>query len=397
MFVLEIVAAAILAFLPPQDRENPFWRRLRVSAGLALAFYVLWYVAKVSGLTELLFSVQFDRAGRLVNVEMGGTWIRLGLWKAAADMVWENPWLGIGINNYDWFAFDQMKYFPAMEKTGSIVVGDAEHAHNLIMHLAAEMGIVAGVIVSVWLVRWSVRAFSSRTRGEDWWVVACGSVILIHAMLEYPLWYSYYLGLFCLLAGWRSTIWSVPRQATRRIGAAMSVVSFLGLGLLAFTASQYLAFERMVNIGPIFGGEASAVRRSAERLMTNLKNESLLSGKATYGLAFNFTLNTINVREKAEICRRAIRWEPDRAIVFRCAVLFALEGRRDEALALMDRSVLAFPSEALTVSAQLSQMAQQAPQLRPLAFELDMLIARRQRQYPQVWTPELGPSTIPIL
>src|SRR5665811_2179347 len=66
-----------------------------------------------------------------------------------------------------------------------------DNAHNLPLHLVVELGLPLAVLVcgaGLWLV-WRQRPWRERdaTRQMAWAVLA---LILLHSLLEYPLWYG---------------------------------------------------------------------------------------------------------------------------------------------------------------------------------------------------------------
>jgi hypothetical protein len=69
------------------------------------------------------------------------------------------------------------------------------NAHNLILQLLAEMGWVITAVVLLgfgWAI-WPY--FSQRAQVEGVLPLACMTVTLIHSMVEYPLWYLYFLAM----------------------------------------------------------------------------------------------------------------------------------------------------------------------------------------------------------
>jgi O-antigen ligase len=108
----------------------------------------------------------------------------------------QSPWLGIGAGQIRWQSF-------LLLDTPSAIgaVGLFEHAHNLFLHLLTEMGVGAPLLVLAGIVAW-LRGFKWRELSlETWWLLGLLSVLGIHSMLEYPLWYTYFLGIVALLLG----------------------------------------------------------------------------------------------------------------------------------------------------------------------------------------------------
>ncbi|RKY30167.1 MAG: hypothetical protein DRP74_07545 [Candidatus Omnitrophota bacterium] len=70
---------------------------------------------------------------------------RIGDFRNALNMISHNPFLGVGVNTY---CLNIEKYFI---NDGSIFVGKAGYAHNIYLHMAAEIGIF-GVLAFCWLI-----------------------------------------------------------------------------------------------------------------------------------------------------------------------------------------------------------------------------------------------------
>lgn len=99
------------------------WRgRLATGAAVLLVAAVAWGLASGPGPVERL-----ERASARVAVE---TSIRSAGWQAATTMIREHPWLGVGLGRYG-------VVYRAREM-GS----DASHAYNMLLHVAAESGLI---------------------------------------------------------------------------------------------------------------------------------------------------------------------------------------------------------------------------------------------------------------
>lgn len=109
---------------------------------------------------------------------------RLTLWANVLTLIAQKPWLGWG-----WGELDYAHYITLYP--GARFCDILSNAHNLPLHLAVELGVPVALMVcgvAVWLV---LRARPWRetdaTRQLAWSVLA---LILLHSMLEYPLWYG---------------------------------------------------------------------------------------------------------------------------------------------------------------------------------------------------------------
>lgn len=125
---------------------------------------------------------------------MSGRYIE---WHKAWDIIQTQPWWGYGWGSYS------LQGFLAKSPTGNFI-GNYEgvlftHCHNLILQLLVEMGIVGTAVVllgALWVV---LPFFRQPMRAESLFPVALMTVSLCHSMLEYPLWYVYFLMPFVIM------------------------------------------------------------------------------------------------------------------------------------------------------------------------------------------------------
>lgn len=129
-----------------------------------------------------------------VAESMSGQSIRLLLIQQAWEMFTNNPLWGIGWGQFGWHNFEMTENYPGLE-------GYADHAHNMLLHLLAETGIFGGLILLSGIVFWFWQQRGVTISAERWWVYAILAVFAIHSLLEYPLWYAYFLGIAAVVIG----------------------------------------------------------------------------------------------------------------------------------------------------------------------------------------------------
>jgi len=109
---------------------------------------------------------------------------RLTLWRNVLHLIAQKPWLGWGWGELDYAHF--ITLYP-----GARFCDILDNAHNLPLHLAVELGLpLASALCggALWLV-WRAQPWREQdpTRCLAWGVLA---VIVLHSLLEYPLWYG---------------------------------------------------------------------------------------------------------------------------------------------------------------------------------------------------------------
>jgi hypothetical protein len=136
---------------------------------------------------------------------------RLTLWANVLTLIAQKPWLGWG-----WGELDYAHYITLYP--GARFCDILSNAHNLPLHLAVELGVPVALMVcgvAVWLV---LRARPWRetdaTRQLAWGVLA---LILLHSMLEYPLWYGPFQMAFGLCV---YLLWATRTRSARAVQLA---------------------------------------------------------------------------------------------------------------------------------------------------------------------------------
>lgn len=131
----------------------------------------------------------FGGAARLAETDISGS--RFGIWSNTLDLLKAHPWTGVGFGEFNiaW----SLTPFPGRP------TAFFDHTHNLPLQLAAELGLPLAALVVV-LLLWALVRMAWQAWREDGeaalarraaWVFVL--MIGLHSLLEYPLWYSYFL------------------------------------------------------------------------------------------------------------------------------------------------------------------------------------------------------------
>jgi len=128
--------------------------------------------------------------------ELKGPSIRLQLLDLGYRAIAASPLAGAGIGAYPGLAY---KHADSIEPADN--PGPAEHAHNLLVDIAAELGVPAAMLLAVAAVLWLRRLPQRASSAEAGWAAAVVGMLALHSMIEYPLWHTYFLGPLAFAAG----------------------------------------------------------------------------------------------------------------------------------------------------------------------------------------------------
>jgi O-antigen ligase len=131
----------------------------------------------------------FGGAARLAETDVSGS--RFGIWSNTLALIRAQPWTGVGFGEFNlaW----TLTPFPGRP------TAFFDHTHNLPLQLAVELGLPLAGLVLLLLVGGLLRMarLAWRAQGDDATThrVALMFVLMIglHSLLEYPLWYAYFL------------------------------------------------------------------------------------------------------------------------------------------------------------------------------------------------------------
>lgn len=174
-------------------------RRLSRSARLALLATPL--MLGVSWWLMALWSAEsghaFGAASRLS--EGAGSPSRLAILRDSWALTRANPWFGVGWGEFN-FAWS-LTPFPGRP------IAFFDHTHNLPSQLAVELGLPwAGLVLGLlgWAL-WRAARGAVKAEGDDALLRRAALMIVLtiglHSLLEYPLWYAYFLLPACFALG----------------------------------------------------------------------------------------------------------------------------------------------------------------------------------------------------
>ncbi len=281
---------------------------------------------------------------------------RLQIARESWEMFMQAPWLGVGWGQFPWNDFE----YRALHAR-AIGTWPFNHAHNIVLHLLAETGLVGALLIAGAAALWLRCLRHAAIDLAHWWVAALIGVIACHSLVEHPLWYAYFLGMAAVALGLLAT--GDFRARLERAGAPLMILLIVAGAVYAVSVfDNYRHFERLFARGGVAPGTAefAATVGRAHR-------QPVLEPYAELAIATAMSLDGDRVRAKVEINGRVMRFAPISGVVYRHAILLALAGDAAAAERELARAARVYPQELPTMMKLTREAALQHPsELEPL-------------------------------
>jgi O-antigen ligase len=238
-------------------------RRLsRAGRGLLLAAPLAYGVAwGVMAMWASATSHSFGGAERLAETDISSS--RFAIWRDTLTLIAQQPWRGTG-----WGEFNLAWTLTPLPQRPTAFF---DHAHNLPLHLLAELGLPLGsavLMLLVWaLVRGAMLAWgqppaansSAPTAAHDDTITRRAAMMVVlmiglHSLLEYPLWYSYFL----LPTAWAWGYALRPSAAIDSAPTPLPAPPWLGLAGIALVIGAALSVLDYWRVVAIFNANPGA-------------------------------------------------------------------------------------------------------------------------------------------
>ena len=180
-----LVGVALLALWALADRRLSRPARALLLATPLLYAAAWWGMAWWAQASDHTFGGQ----QRLAEGDVSGS--RFRIWADALHLIAQHPWTGVGWGNFN-FAWS-LTPFPQRH------TAFFDHTHNLPLQLAVELGLPLALVICA-LLLWALWQAARRALAATGAASAAGRCALmmvlligLHSLLEYPLWYAYFL------------------------------------------------------------------------------------------------------------------------------------------------------------------------------------------------------------
>lgn len=321
-----------------------YWGASRLSSARRL----LWVSAVVYALGTLLLpwlagldpSLYGAAARFLAGDELCVS--RLTLWSNVLSLIAQKPWLGWG-----WGELDYAHYITLYR--GPRFCQILDNAHNLPLQLAVELGLPASLFACGAFLYWVFRRAPWRetqpTRQLAWTVLL---VILLHSMLEYPLWYGPFQMAFCLCIAmlWRREN-AVPIVTNPSKSLLIDRISAIGMTLLGGVlaiAVIYAAWDyRRVSQIYLPVDERAATYRSDT--LAKIEGSWLFTDQVRFAEISLTPLTPANARWTFNTASALLHYSPEPRVIEKLIESAVMLGSDDVAVEHLARYRAAFPTE----------------------------------------------------
>ena len=339
-----IVAGFLLSLLSYRAARTPVYYRLLQGTGLFLVSFLLiqFFLPFLNdSLKQLLSAMGFDVSGfeALTALQRGaakGIDVRTSEWHKAWLMFMEAPFWGIGIGHYGWYSFNYqaLPEFSTISKTAPF-----QHSHNLIMQVLAELG-VAGFLLLLFMAFAWIRQMLPHWKDTSYWLIlTLIIVLLLHSNVEYPLWYSFFLGLAAVLLGLGSE--EAPKfRFTPKLGQFTAGATLLLSG--AILAITFLGFQDISQVNRLV---FTTTPQQASVTLHAISKNPLLTPWAEAAIAQHGALDRSTLDQQLSMTTRVVQYRPSPINVNRQIIYLALAGKSMEASILLKKAFTVYPSD----------------------------------------------------
>jgi O-antigen ligase len=234
---------------------------------------------------------------------------RLALWKYGLTMFRMHPVLGVG-----WGEFPTYQLALARALGG---VEIANNSHDIFIDLLAKSGLIGLGVLLLTLGLWFVRALRAPHATYRIYGFALLGIVLMHALVEYPQQYMFFL---------LPVMFVIGLLETRPLRLLSGGVAF---GFLAT-----LSLGGLLALYPVFSDyrRAEVLYYGAHPALQYREHPSTLFGAwGDYGAATLLPISSFDLQDKLAAHQRALALLPGEVVLRRYAVLQALDGQEDEA------------------------------------------------------------------
>ncbi len=257
---------------------------------------------------------------------------RLTLWRNVLELIAQRPLTGWG-----WGELDYAHFVTLYE--GPRFCDMVDNAHNLFLHLAVELGLPLTFVAASLLLSglWCARPWrEARPHRQQAWAVI--GLLLLHSLLEYPLWFGPFqlalaLSLWLLWTSETIPVTARPGRRIERLGAT------LALGVTIYAAWDYQ------RISQIYRAPEQRMAAYRDNTLEKVRDTPLFGQQVMFAEYMLTPLSPDTASATHAMGLRLLHYSPEPRVVEKLIESALLLGRVDEARFLLTRYCAAYPFE----------------------------------------------------
>ena len=342
LMVVGLLALVVVSRLSRYQMEETLGASRSLVRGIVLVVILLLVVPLLNQpLRDALFSVGLLEQGSTVSLADRDVFhdsARLTEFSkviSAVDTLSWSDWLfGVGPGNYPVFSFHADMAIPPQ----GLAQGTWLHSHNLFSMMFVEFGLVGMAVVLAFLVSIAVAALKPPMTPSRFFSIGGIGLLFIHSNLEYPLWYLWFLVLFCLFL---TNLFDVKefKGDSKLLKPAVGFFGFLMVtALLLNVGDQYF---RITDVA--LDSERDEQDYQA---LTFLANDSLMGPYAVLRKYHDFAPESTNIDWQLREARRMKNWQPKDLVVLREFSLLVLKQDVSGACEVAEQVAYRYPRSA---------------------------------------------------
>lgn len=315
--------------------KGPFQFKLFKMALFGLAVYVLAAVLLPISLEHFLGIPGRNAFSRMAQQE--GCWSRRVLWSNVLHLIVQKPWLGWG-----WGELDFAHY--ATLYPGERFCALLDNAHNLPLHLAVELGIPLAAVICgglCWLTVAAAPWRATRPHHQLAWMIL--AVILVHSMLEYPLWY----GPFQMAAG-LSVLFLLPRAP----GAGTLTTAGRVPAALALAGCVSFAWWDYARVSQIYRPYEERSAQYRDDTLAKVRGSRIFRTQVLFAELSVTPLTAANASHMVSLARDLLHFSPEQRVIEVLIEGLTMTQQYDEALRHAALYRAAYPDDFAAWSAR---------------------------------------------
>ena len=255
------------------------------------------------------------------------------LWSNVTHLILQKPWFGWGWGELDYAHY--ITHYP-----GARFCDLLDNAHNLPLHLAVELGIPAALLACVaicgfvmWRQPWRE---TDPCRSTAWMVL---TLIMMHSMVEYPLWYGPFqlTAIYCL-------VWlAQSRQVEQPVAGWPLGMGAIRVGLAAsvFAVACYGWWDYQ-RVSQLFRPHEQRAETYRQDTLQKVRDSRLFRDEVRFAELTTTPLTPANAQYMSALARQLLHYSPEPRVIELLIESLQLQGCDDEALTHMTRYEAAF-------------------------------------------------------